>query len=290
MATIKDAVAIAWKLFEAGDRAAALRVYQELVKTDPSVVAAWQMIGAIHQLSGRGDEALASYHRVLELDPNHVEALNNMAVVLHARGNFDEALARLQRALTLKPDYADAHSNLGNALKEEGRLDEAIASYHRALELNPSHFDALNNLGNALRVRGRLPESVAAYERALSLRPDNPQVRMSRALCWLQMGDFERGWPEYEWRLRCQEFAIPPFRQPLWDGSPLDGRSIVLYADHGLGDSIQFIRYAPMVQARGGRVIVACRQPLARLLSARMEWTRSLKRDTHCLNSTYTPR
>ena len=90
---------------------------------------------------------------------------------------------------------------------------------------------------------------------------------MSRALCWLQMGDFERGWAEYEWRLKCEEFSIPAFRQPLWDGSPLDGRPILLYADHGLGDSIQFIRYASMVKARGGRVIVACQQPLARLLA-----------------------
>ena len=111
------------------------------------------------------------------------------------------------------------------------------------------------------------PNRWRAYERALQVKPDNPQVRMSRALCWLQMGDFERGWAEYEWRLKCKEFSIPAFRQPLWDGSPLEGRSILLYADHGLGDSIQFIRYAPLVKARGGRVIVACQQPLARLLA-----------------------
>ena len=190
-----------------------------------------------------------------------------MGAALHAQGKFEEAMGCLKRAVALKPGYADAHSNLGNALKEQGRVDEALPFYHRALELNPLHFDALNNLGNALRVQGKLNESVAAYERALEVKPDNPQVRMSRSLCWLQMGDFERGWPEYEWRLKCQEFAIPAFRQPLWDGSPLGGRSILLYADHGLGDTIHFIRYAPMVKARQCRVIVACRQPLARILA-----------------------
>ena len=229
-----------------------VRVYHKVVEIDPSVVAAWQMIGAIHQLAGRIDLSLAGYEHVLQLDPNHVEALNNMAVALHSQGKFDDAMTRLQRAVALKPGYADAHSNLGNALKEQGRIDEAVASYHRALELNPVHFDALNNLGNALRSQGKLDESVAAYGRALAVKPDHPQVRMSRALCWLQMGDFERGWPEYEWRLRCQDYAIPLFRQPMWDGSALDGRSILLYADHGFGDTIQFIRHAPMVKARGG--------------------------------------
>lgn len=267
MATIQDALALAWRLFQAGDRAGALRVYRMIVANNPAVVAAWQMIGSIDQIEGRLDESLASYQRVLGLDPNHVEALNNMGVALHAQGRIDEATACLRRAIALKPGYADAHSNLGNAFKEAGRIDEAVALYRRAIELNPAYFDALNNLGNALRVQGKLMESVAAYERALEVRPDDPQVRMSRGLCWLQMGDFERGWVDYEWRLQCKDFAIPAFRQPRWDGSSLGGRSILLYADHGLGDSIQFIRYAPQVKALGGRVIVACRQPLARLLA-----------------------
>jgi Tfp pilus assembly protein PilF len=267
MATIQDALAIAWKLFQAGDLAGALRVYREVVEIDPSVVAAWQMIGAIDQLEARHDLAVATYQQVLRLDPNHVEALNNLGLAFHAQGKIESALDCLQRALELKPDYADAHSNLGNVLQEQGKLDEAVASYRQASRLKPAYFDALNNLGNTLRAQGKLAESVAAYERALHVKPDNPQVRMSRALCWLQMGDFERGWAEYEWRLNCKEFSIPAFRQPRWDGSPLERRPILLYADHGLGDSIQFIRYAPRVKARGGRVIVACQAPLARLLA-----------------------
>ena len=267
MATIQDALAIAWKLFQAGDLAGALRVYRKVVEIDSSVDAAWQMIGAIDQLEGRLELAVTSYQEVLRLDPNHVEALNNLAVALHAQGQIENALHCLRRALELKPDYADAHSNLGNVLQEQGQLDLAVAAYRQALQLKPAYFDALNNLGNVLRAQGRLTESVATYERALQVKPDDPQVRLSRALCWLQMGDFERGWAEYEWRLKCKEFSIPAFRQPLWDGSPLEGRAILLYADHGLGDSIQFIRYAPTVKARGGRVIVACQQPLARLLA-----------------------
>src|SRR5208283_4552689 len=93
-------------------------------------------------------------------------------------------------------------------------------------------------------------------------------VHLSRSLLRLQMGDFEKGWSEYEWRFQCKEHAIPPFRQPLWDGARLNEQTILLYADHGLGDTLQFIRYAPLVCERGGRVLVACRKPLARILAS----------------------
>src|SRR5262249_6257805 len=162
------------------------------------------------------------------------------------------AAACLRLAIKNQPDYADAHSNLGNSLKDEGNLEAAVTCYHRAIELNPNFFDAYNNLGNTLRAQGLLTGSVRCYEQPLRIRRDSPQMRLSRSLVWLQMGDFERGWPEYEWRLKCNEFAIPSFAQPRWDGAPLEGRTILLYADHGLGDSLQFVRYAPLVQKRGG--------------------------------------
>jgi len=124
----------------------------------------------------------------------------------------------------LKPDYADAHSNLANALKEEGRTAEALTY----------------------------------YQIALWHQPDAPSVRWNRALTWLQAGNFEHGWPEYEWRWQRKQTPARPFRQPRWDGSPLHGRTILLYSEQGLGDTIQFVRYASMVKERGGRVVVEC--------------------------------
>ena len=268
MATIDDALAIGWKLFQAGELARAEGVFHKVVEIDPLAVQAWYLLGAVQQLQQKLDDAMGTYQRVLTLAPRHAEALNNLGVMLHARGITQEALACFRKALAEKPEYPDALSNLGNALHELGALDEAVASYQSALRLNQNHFDAHNNLGNALRTRGDLAASVRSYEQALRLKPDNAQVRLSRALCWLEAGDFESGWPEYEWRLQCPEFAIPIFRQPRWDGSGLNGRSILLYADHGLGDTIQFIRYAPMVRAFGGDVIVACPRPLAQLLAS----------------------
>ena len=143
------------------------------------------------------------------------QALNNLGVALQSLGMVDEAAASLRIAIRNKPDYAEAHSNLGNALKDQGDLEGAVACYRRAIEINPDYFDAYNNLGNGLRAQGHLAESVSCYEQALELKPGNPQMHLSRALAWLQMGDFERGWPEYEWRLKCKEYAIPAVSRSL---------------------------------------------------------------------------
>ena len=267
MATIDEVMARGWRAFQAGDLARAEHDYRLILTHDPSSERAWFMLGATRQMQGRAEEAATAYRQAVRLAPDHTEALNNLGVALHALRRNDEALDVLRRAIAIAPEYAEAHNNLGNALRERGDFDEAEACYRRALELKPDYAEARHNLGNAHKSQGRLAEALACYDRALENRPDMAQVHLSRALTLLGAGDFARGWPEYEWRLRCPQFAIPPLPQPRWDGRPLDGKTILLYADHGLGDAIQFIRYAPMVKDRVGRVVVLCRAPLARLLA-----------------------
>ena len=268
MEMIKDLMAAGWKRFTARDLVGAEQIYRLAVGQDPSIAQAWYMLGAVNQLQGRTDEAVANYQEAIRLVPDLPEACNNLGVALHSLRKSDESVAALRRALALKPDYAEAYNNLGNALHERGELDEAVSCYRQAVAHRPNYPEAYNNLGNALRNLGRLAEAMASFDRALALKPDHADVHLSRALAWLGMGDFERGLPEYEWRFKCAQFTMPPFRQPLWDGSPLDGRTIVLYADHGLGDAIQFIRYVPLVREQGGHVIVVCARPLARLLAS----------------------
>jgi Tfp pilus assembly protein PilF len=268
MATAREAIAIGWKLIKSGQLAQAEQVFRQVVAADPRVAQAWFLLGSAAQLQGKVAEAVNGYERVLALEPNHAEALNNLGFALQTQGKTERALECLERGVQLKPDYADAHSNLGNVLQEIGRLDDAIASYRRALALKPDYADAYNNLANAFRAQGQMALAIEYYSRALDLKPDHPVIHMSRAMALLQAGDFERGWPEYEWRLKTGEITIPAFRQPAWDGSPLNGRTILSYADFGLGDSIQFIRYAPLVADRGGDVVVACPRPLARLFAS----------------------
>jgi Flp pilus assembly protein TadD len=268
MVSNQEKLVTGWNLLQAGDLPGAREHFQQLTQTEPSFAQAWYLLGSVNQLLGNFTESLSNYERVLRIDPDHVATLNNLGVALHALGMVKEAAASLRIAIRKQPDYAEAHNNLGNALKDQGDLEGAVACYRRAIEIQPGYFDAYNNLGNGLRAQGHMAESVKCYEKALQLKPGDPQMHLNRALAWLQMGDFERGWPEYEWRLKCKDYAIPVFEQPSWDGAPLAGQTIVLYADHGLGDTLQFIRYAALVQERGGRVIVACRKAIAGLLES----------------------
>ena len=217
---------------------------------------------------GKLDEAVACYRRALELKPDYAEAHNNLGTAFKDQGKLDEAVACYRRALELKPDFAEAHNNLGIALKDQGKLDEAVACYRRALELKPDYAEAHNNLGNALKDQGKLDEAVACYRRALELKPDFAEAHGNQSLLSLLTGDFQRGWAEYEWRWKTKQCQRRDFSQPLWDGQPLEGRTILLHAEQGLGDAIQFVRYAALVKQRGGAVIVECPKPLLSLLAS----------------------
>jgi tetratricopeptide (TPR) repeat protein len=255
----------------------------------------------------RPEEALKSYDKALALKPGHAEACNNRGVALKELKRFDEALASYDRALALKPDYAEACNNRGNALRELKRLQEAVASYDRALALAPAHGEALynrgnalqelrrpaealssydralacrpgyveacNNRGNALRELKRLDEALASYQGALALRPDYAPAHWNEAIWRLLMADFDRGWEKYEWRWELADElwgvgSTPTFAQPAWDGSgDIAGKTILLHAEQGYGDTIQFCRYVPLVAQKGAKVILAVQPPLERLLS-----------------------
>ncbi len=246
----------------------AMASYQQALRLKPNYPEAHSNLGNVLQEQGRLDEAVASCQQALRLKPDSAEAHHNLGIVLAKQDKLDEAVARFQQTLRLKPDYPDAHHNLGIVLEKQDNLDEAMASYQQALRLKPDYPEAHNNLGIVLGKQGRLDEAVASYQQAVRLKPDYPEAHWNRSLAWLQMGRFEQGWPGYEWRWKCKEFgSLPPFHPPLWDGSPLDGRTILVHAEQGLGDTLQFIRYAPLVHQRGGCVILVCPPPLIRLLS-----------------------
>lgn len=215
------------------------------------------------------EQALASYDRAIELEPQLAEAFNNRGNALRDLGRPEEALASFDRALAIKPGYAGALNNRGIALRDLNRRADALESYERALALEPGYADALCNRGNVLQDLKRYADALDSYERALRSDPGHAQSHWNESLCRLLVGDFARGWVKYEWRWKTEQAnQVRNFPQPLWLGKEqLGGKTVLLHAEQGFGDTLQFCRYAPMVAALGARVVVEVQPPLKELMA-----------------------
>jgi Flp pilus assembly protein TadD len=239
----------------------------EAVRLDPNLAEAHHGLGyALLQLR-RVDEAVAAIETALRLKPSLAEAHSNLAAALLRRGQAEEALARLQEALRLQPDLADTHIHRAHALWQLGRFEEATAAGAEVVRLRPESAEGHNVLGVVHMKAGRPAEAVAAFTRAVEIKPDFAQAHFNRGLALLLQGDYEQGWPEYDWRWRCRDFVSQPVTAEGWDGSPLAGRTILLHAEQGMGDALQFIRFAPLLKEQGATVIVTCSPALVPLLS-----------------------
>jgi Tfp pilus assembly protein PilF len=248
-----------------GRHAEALAAYDRALVIDPRHAGTLVNRGATLKDLGRHAEALASCDRALAIEPASADAINNRGMALHALARFDDAVACFDKALALDPNHALAHQNRGAALIPLSRFEEAIESFDRAIALRPAYANAIYNRGRALKELQRLDEAIDAYRQAIALEPDNYGMRWDQALLQLLRGDFAAGWQGYEWRFKAKEVALTPrdFAQPLWRGdAPLQGHTILLHAEQGLGDTIQFLRYAPLVAARGAKVIIEVKRPL----------------------------
>ena len=168
---------------------------------------------------------------------------------LRHQGDLREATECFRRTLRLKPDHAEAHRNLGRVLRDVWRFDEALACFEEALRLEPADGATFTDLALLYAKQGDLEKAVDYCQRALRLKPDCTPTHYTLGHILLQMGHWQAGWAEYEWRWKYWEQEgrpAPVFEQPRWDGSALDGRTILLYAEQGFGDTLQFIRYAAL--------------------------------------------
>lgn len=234
MATAVETLAQGWRLHQTGNWSAAEEIYRQVLRADPTDANAWCYLG----------------------------------IACHDQQRWDEAVSAYRRALQLRPQFPIAFNNLGNTLRMQRRLDEAVACFDQALQLKPDYVNAHKNKGTAYVWEGRLNEAMACYDRALELAPQDAETHKNRGVILLLLGRFEEGWPEYAWRWRTDGLARPSHPQPLWDGGPLDGKTILLAPEQGLGDTVQFVRYAAVLKQRWDcRVVVQCPRPLARLLA-----------------------
>ena len=279
--------------------AEALASYDKALAIQPeSADVLYNRGNALLELS-RYQEALASYERALAIRPDDPEALNNCGNALRALGRHEEALAGYDRALAVVPGYAKALGNrgprqpeealasyrmaftaapeaawmlgIGNALQALDRHQEALESYDRALAIKPGSADAHGARGNALQALNRHEDALSSYTRALAIQPDNAESHWNEALARLTLGDYREGWKKYEWRWLNPSLKSPRrvSGKPLWLGDEdIAGRTVLLHAEQGYGDTIQAIRYAPHVAARGATVLVMCQTPLRSLFES----------------------
>jgi tetratricopeptide (TPR) repeat protein len=256
--------------FQRGRLLEALRLVEAALRVDEGHVAALLNRAFILHAIGRCDEALAGYNDALKSEPNNAEILNARGIALLDLARPREALQSFERALTINRDYVEALGNRGNAMLKLNRPQDAIASYDAALKLAPGHPQMLTNRASALRRLDRPAEALLNAEAALASRPNYAEAQFEASLAQLTLGRFAVGWKGYESRWATGVFA--PHRRdfiaPLWLGEPpICGKTILLHAEQGYGDTIQFVRYAPLVAERGAKVFLEVQPELVRLLS-----------------------
>jgi tetratricopeptide (TPR) repeat protein len=247
---------------------AAIGCFQKCLQLRPDHAPTLCKLGEVLWLTGQHEESIATCRHVLQLQPDSAEAFSNLGSVLAMARQFDEAIAMFRKAIELLPGSAPVHNNLGAALGEVENHEEAIAAFKAAIAIQPDFVDARRNLANAYAAMGEFDAAINGFGEVVKMRPDDAPAHWGMAIVHLKRGEFEKGWPLFEWRRQLS--GQPPVRiaNSPWNGGKADGLTILLHAEGGFGDTIQYVRYAPMVRQRAGRVLLECQTELAPLLAS----------------------
>ena len=255
-------------LMKRGDLQSAIQLLNRAVEIKPDYFRAYNNLALAYEKTKQFELAEATYRQALKVQPDFPDTMNNLANALMELKKFDEALVVYRRASELMPADAEILSNVGNALKKLRQYDEAETIHRRALAMNPDSPPVLNNLASVMEVLKRADEAERLYRRAIEVRPDYGPAHWNLSSILLRRGDLIEGFKEFEWRdLWTGVDSSRKFPKPTWDGSNLRGKRILVHAEQGLGDSLQFIRFIPQVVSRGGVVIVEIQPALRQLLS-----------------------
>jgi Flp pilus assembly protein TadD len=252
-----------------GDLEDAAQSYRRALALEPDSPDRYSSLAKVQYRLGAYAEAAECCRRALALDPNRHDIYSLLGSVLTELGKDGAAVEALRRALALQPDSADAIFGLGYFFEKKGDLASAAEAFRKAFQLDPRMEGALLHLGIIHILQADLEAAAEYFQRALQMRQDFAEARSFLGLIHLAQGNYRLGWREYEDRRGTDQFlrARRKFSQPFWKGEPLEGTSILLYAEQGLGDTLHFVRCVPLVAARGGKVILEVPQRLHRLLA-----------------------
>ena len=263
----------------------AIQLLEKAVAAAPLAAAIRCDLGLALKAAGRHEEAIAAQARVTDLLPNSAPAWSNHGTALSAAKFFDDAIVSFTKALSFAPDTAELHYNLANAKLALGDPQGAEVTFVRTLELSPGHAGALENLSCALKEQGRLAEAEDLLRSACALYPANSDLRWNHALALLMSGKYAEGWAAYEARRAIAGFAIKPQPLPPWDGGDLAGRRLLVHAEQGFGDTLQFCRYLDRLSSQQDEIVVQAPPrllPLLRSLKIKAEITDNAKVAARC--------
>jgi tetratricopeptide (TPR) repeat protein len=255
------------RAFERGDLESAAKQFQHALQLRPQWTEAMHSLGIVNYLMGKWQEAASFFASVLKFQPEDANTHNYLGTSLYQMGKSHEAIHCFRSALRFEPRHVDALSNLGTALREVDVLDQAVICCREAIKIDPAYASAHFNLGLALYELREFDEAADCYRQTVELQPHHAKAHAKQAMLSFLVGEFQDGWPEYEWRWKTGELPAREFSQPRWMGEALEGKTVLLHAEQGLGDTIQFVRYAWLVKARGATVVLECQPALKKLLA-----------------------
>ena len=245
----------------------AIEMYQLATEIDPDYAEAYNNLGNVYRSEDQLEQAANSYQDAIRIRPDYAEAYSNLGLTLIGQKRIDDAITACQRAISLSPSFPAAHNNLGLTFIETGDLDQAIAAYRRAIDLNPNYLAAYGNLSTALMAQGKVVEAIHKLRYALGIGPNHVELRTNYGMACLTVGDFENGWKDYEWRLQTESLHRD-FSSIPWTGQEILGATLLLYAEQGIGDTIQFIRFIPTVASLVKNIVIECHPVLKSLLDS----------------------
>ena len=257
----------------------AIACYQKALEINSGYPEIYNNLGSVFFEINEIEQSIKCYEKAIELNPNYTQAYFNIGNAYKGNDNFvrkidnpehlDKAVSYYQKAIELMPDFAAVYINLGKVYFYKGDTDKELNCYQKALELKPDSAQIYNNIGNIYKDKGLIKEAIPYFEKSIELNPNSVDVYSNLAISYLALQDFEKGWHNYQWRLHDSQVykaRISGIKQPLWDGSSLDGKTIYVYYEQGFGDTVNFVRYLPVLHSMGAKVLFKPQKELEKLL------------------------
>ena len=244
--------------YQNGDLKTALELVLKAIKVNSNAPEYYNTFGVILAQAGREQGAIKAYRKAIELNNDYAQAYSNLGNCLQKQNKYAESIEYYTKAIELNPGYAEAYNNLASALYKLGNSKAAIKNCRKSIELKCNYAEAYNTLAAALNMEQRYDEAIECYNKTVECAPDYAEAYYSRGMLYLCCGEFAKGWDDYQWRLKTAKTKVKLwYDKPWWQGENFQGKTLLVQSEQGFGDSIQFVRYLPMVKDRGTTVILA---------------------------------